>query len=251
MTADDARTAEIATALSTVRERLAAAAGAVGRHDGDVELLVVTKFFPAADVARLITLGECAFGESREPEAGRKVAELATDPEVAGLLADGGIAVDMIGMLQSKKTRSVARWARAVHSVDRTKIADRLDADARAALDDGVRRGPLDVLVQVSLDGDRSRGGVVAADLPALADRVEAARSLRLRGLMTIAPVDGEPRRWMAEMAQVRAGFLRDHPDADALSAGMSGDLEAAVEFGSTCVRVGTAIMGSRPILSQ
>ncbi|GAA1482901.1 YggS family pyridoxal phosphate-dependent enzyme [Gordonia sinesedis] len=251
MTASDARTAELATRLEQVRGRLDAATAAADRPRGDVDLLVVTKFFPADDVARLIALGETQFGESREPEASRKVAALHADADLDARFSAGALAVDMIGSVQTKKAKTVARWARSVHSVDREKLADRLGAEARTALDTGDRHLPLGVFLQVSLDGDVSRGGVVEDGLEALAERVAADDALRLRGLMTIAPLDGEPERWMAEMARIRESFLAHHPDATELSAGMSGDLESAVAHGSTCVRVGTAIMGPRPILSQ
>lgn len=251
MTAGDARTADLATRLEQVRGRLDAATAAAGRPPGDVDLLVVTKFFPAGDVQRLIALGETQFGESREPEASRKVAALRGAADLDARFASGEIAVDMIGSVQTKKAKTVARWARSVHSVDRDKLAGRLGAEARTALETGDRQAPLGVFLQVSLDGDISRGGVVEAELAALAERVAGDDALRLRGLMTIAPLDGEPERWMAEMARIREGFLAQHPEAVELSAGMSGDLESAVAHGSTCVRVGTAIMGPRPILSQ
>ncbi|WP_238423530.1 YggS family pyridoxal phosphate-dependent enzyme [Gordonia sp. 'Campus'] len=245
----DARTAELADRLAGVRRRLDAAVDAAGRPAGSCELLVVTKFFPADDVRRLLDLGERAFGESREPEAGRKVGEV-----LAGWAPPepGDVPVfDMIGGVQSKKARSIARWARAVHSVDRPKIVDSLDRAAAAARDEGERVSPLDVLLQVSLDGDPERGGVVERDLPSLADQVVAAGSLRLCGLMVIAPLHGDADRWMAESARIHQEFRSRHPEAVVLSAGMSGDLEAAVAAGSTCVRVGTAIMGDRPLLSQ
>ncbi|MGC4934974.1 YggS family pyridoxal phosphate-dependent enzyme [Gordonia sp. DT30] len=242
---NDRRTAELAGRLAAVRESLDAAVAAADREPGDVELLVVTKFFPAADVARLIELGEREFGESREPEASRKIAELG---ELAG---QSGAVFDMIGSVQTKKAKTVAQWARSVHSVDRDKIVDQLATGAQAALDGHLRSEPLGVFCQVSLDGDPTRGGVLETELPALADRVEAAASLRLLGLMVIAPLQADPRQAMTETARVREVFLRDHPKAGQLSAGMSSDMVIAVEYGSTCVRVGTAIMGSRPILSH
>ncbi|WLP90406.1 YggS family pyridoxal phosphate-dependent enzyme [Gordonia sp. NB41Y] len=241
----DARTTELAQRLGAVRDRLAAAVDAAGRAPGDVELLVVTKFFPAGDVSRLIGLGEREFGESREPEASRKIAEIADE------VTASGAAFDMIGTVQTKKARTVARWARSVHSVDRDRLVDALARSASAALEAGERSDPLGVFVQVSLDGDPERGGVVEEALPVLAEQVAGSAGLRLRGLMAITPLSGEPQHWMAELARIRAGFLERYPEADGLSAGMSGDMELAVEYGSTCVRVGTAIMGSRPILSQ
>ncbi|MGV9710191.1 YggS family pyridoxal phosphate-dependent enzyme [Gordonia sp. NPDC003424] len=243
----DARTRELAQALSAVRHRLDDAVAAAGRTPGEVELLVVTKFFPAADVARLIGLGERAFGESREPEASRKIAELAAD----GIVAESGAVFDMIGSVQSKKAKTVATWARTVHSVDRDKVVDALSRGAVAARDDGARTDDVGVLLQVSLDGDPTRGGVEETDLGALAEHVAQSPGLHLRGLMVIAPLDGSAERWMVRTAQVRERFLTDHPGARELSAGMSDDLEFAVAHGSTCVRVGTAIMGPRPLISQ
>ncbi|MGV9672200.1 MULTISPECIES: YggS family pyridoxal phosphate-dependent enzyme [unclassified Gordonia (in: high G+C Gram-positive bacteria)] len=241
----DPRADELAGRLAAVRERLDAAVAAAGRPVGDVELLVVTKFFPASDVMRLIELGERAFGESREPEASRKIAEL------GDAVPTRRAVFDMIGSVQTKKAKTVARWARSVHSVDRDKLVGHLGRAAEQALDEHVRDVPLGVFAQVSLDGDPTRGGVEIADLPALAETIAAEPSLRLRGLMVITPVDGSHRQWMERMSEVREGFLADHPQAGELSAGMSGDMEIAIEYGSTCVRVGTAIMGSRPILSQ
>lgn len=245
----DARTAELSERLQAVRDRLDAALAAADRPAGSCTLLVVTKFFPADDVRRLLSLGVREFGESREPEAGRKVAEVLADWHPAD--PGDAPAFDMIGTVQSKKARSIARWARTVHSVDRPKVADALERAARAALDEGERTDPLGVLLQVSLDGDPQRGGVVEAELSALADRICAADALSLRGLMVIAPLHGEPEHWMAETARIHTAFRDRYPEAAELSAGMSGDMEIAVAAGSTCVRVGTAIMGERPLLSQ
>ncbi|MGV9826224.1 YggS family pyridoxal phosphate-dependent enzyme [Gordonia sp. NPDC003429] len=247
---DDPRTAELSQHLATVHERLAAAVAAAGRRPDDVELLVVTKFFPADDVARLISLGERAFGESREPEASRKIAALRAG-DASGPIAAGDVSFDMIGSVQTKKARSVARWARSVHSVDREKLVEHLARAADAARAEGARTEPLGVNLQVSLDGDPTRGGALESELPALADRVMASDSLRLSGLMVIAPVDGSADRWMARAQLVHQAFVAHYPQATTLSAGMSGDLEAAVAHGSTCVRVGTAILGQRPLVSQ
>ncbi|MEO9327604.1 YggS family pyridoxal phosphate-dependent enzyme [Gordonia aurantiaca] len=245
----DPRTAELSERLNAVRTRLDAALEAAGRPAGSCALLVVTKFFPADDVRRLLSLGVREFGESREPEAGRKVAEVLSDwaPDDPADIP----VFDMIGTVQSKKARSIARWARMVHSVDRPKVAEALGRAARTALDEGERTEPLGVLLQVSLDGDPQRGGLVEAGLEALADRICADDALRLRGLMVIAPLHGEPGHWMDETARIHSAFRERYPDAVELSAGMSGDMEIAVAAGSTCVRVGTAIMGERPLLSQ
>jgi hypothetical protein len=129
-----------------------------------------------------------------------------------------------------------------VHSVDRGKLARAL-ADAVAAVD---RDQPLDVFVQVSLDGDPARGGAAAAELAELADTVAARRELRLRGVMAVPPVNWEPAAAFEQLAQLSTRLRADHPDAAAISAGMSDDLEAALAHGSTHVRVGTALLGRR-----
>ncbi|GAB2644187.1 YggS family pyridoxal phosphate-dependent enzyme [Gordonia jinhuaensis] len=254
----DARTVQLRDNLAAAHARLERACRDADRDPAEVELLVVTKFFPADDVSRLIGLGAHAFGESREPEAGRKVAAVRaalhldnpdTDSPTGGV-TDTAPVFDMIGTLQRNKAKSVAQWARRVHSVDSARLADALDTAAASALDSGARSAVLDVLLQVSLDGDISRGGALIEDLPSLADAVDEADALALRGLMVIAPLRVDADEAMANAAQVRERFLADHPGATVFSAGMSGDLEAAVRHGSTCVRVGTAIMGSRPIRS-
>lgn len=237
----DGRTAELATNLATLNKRIGAACHAAGRDPDEVRLLPVTKFFPATDIAILHRLGCREFGESREQEATAKVAELATLPEVRW---------HMIGRLQRNKARIVARWAHTVHSVDSERLATALDTAAQAALDAGERGEPVRVLVQVSLDTDPGRGGVAPEDLVALTDRVAAAAGLQLAGLMAIPPLDATPEDAFARLASLHEVVRANHPDATELSAGMSGDLESAIEHGSTCVRVGTALMGARPITS-
>lgn len=242
---DDPRRDELAAALTAARERVARAEAAAGRAPGSARLMVVTKFFPADDLVRLVELGADEFGESREPEAGRKVAQVRAD--LPGAVFD----VDMIGSLQRKKAKTVARWARRVQSVDSPELTEALASAAAKALDAGERTAPLGVLLQLSLDGDPDRGGVVEADLPALAERVAAHEGvLRLDGLMVIAPLHGEADAHLARAAEGAARFRAEHPGATELSSGMSSDLEKAIAHGSTCVRVGTAIMGARPITS-
>jgi len=146
-----------------------------------------------------------------------------------------------VGRLQSRKSRSVASYAHAVHSVDRPELVEQLAVGvARAG------RGRLDVFVQVSLDGDPSRGGVLPDRVVELADAVAARSELRLRGVMAVAPMAADPRAAFADLAAAAARLRAAHPDADAISAGMSADLEAAVAHGSTHVRVGSALLGRR-----
>ncbi|AFM17907.1 pyridoxal phosphate enzyme, YggS family [Mycolicibacterium chubuense NBB4] len=242
-----AREAELGEALARVRDRLARAAEAAGRDAGDIELLPVTKFFPAGDVVALHRLGCEAFGESRDQEATQKVAAVA---EVAGCER---IRWHMVGRIQRNKARSIAEWAYAAHSVDSAKVVAALDRGALDALARGARAAPLRVYVQVSLDGDESRGGVdvAAADrLDELCSAVEAAQGLQFVGLMAVPPREADPDAAFGRLQQELARVQQHYRQRLDLSAGMSRDLEAAVKHGSTCVRVGTALLGSRPLTS-
>jgi pyridoxal phosphate enzyme (YggS family) len=223
---------EVAANLDAVRRRIAAACDAADRAD-DVSLVVVTKFFPASDVRLLAEMGVTDVGENRHQEAEAKAAEC----------ADLGLRWHFIGGLQSNKAAAVASYADVVESLDRPKLVGPLARGAQA------RGQDLDVLLQVSLDppGSDNRSGVAPADLADLARRVEEADMLRLRGLMAVAPLGEDPDAAFARLADVRESFLGDHPGATALSAGMSGDLEAAIRHGATHVRVGSAVLGERP----
>jgi pyridoxal phosphate enzyme (YggS family) len=225
---------EIAAGLDAVRRRIAAASGEAGRDPGGVTLTVVTKFFPASDVRILVDLGVTDVGENRHQEAAAKAAECADLP----------VRWHFIGGLQSNKAAAVAGYSDVVESVDRTKLVSGL---ARGAAGRGE---PLDVLLQVSLDPPtegHGRSGAEAGDLDDLAERVADQDALRLRGLMAVAPLGADPEEAFGRLAGIAAGFRRDHPDATWLSAGMSGDLEAAISHGATHVRVGSAVLGSRP----
>lgn len=224
---------QIAAGLDTVRRRIAAAADAAGRDPDEITLVAVTKFFPAGDVRILADLGVTDVGENRHPEAGDKRAECSDVP----------VRWHFIGGLQSNKAAVVGSYADVVESVDRGKLVAGLDRGAHE------QSHEVDVLLQVSLDppGRAGRSGADPADLAALAGTVAAAGRLRLRGLMAVAPLDEDPRDAFARLAAIRADFVGEHPDATWLSAGMSGDLEAAIEAGATHVRVGSAILGARP----
>ncbi len=240
------RERQLARALTAVRTRVDNAAAAAGRNAREIELLPVTKFFPATDVAILSRLGCRSFGESREQEAAAK------SVEVANLIGDS-VRWHMVGKIQRNKTRSIARWAYAAHSVDSTRVAAALDRAVAAELDAGDRDEPLRVYVQVSLDGDPSRGGVDVRS-PELVDEVcgavGAASALKLVGLMGMPPLDADPADAFARLAAEHRRVRQTHPRATGLSAGMSADLEIAVKHGSTCVRVGTALLGPRPLTS-
>ncbi|QFZ22574.1 YggS family pyridoxal phosphate-dependent enzyme [Saccharothrix syringae] len=229
------RREELALSLAEVRERVAGACAAAGRSVDEVGLLAVTKTFPAEDVALLHDLGLTEFAENRDQEASRKVREFAE------LRPGARVRWHMVGSLQRNKARSVLGWADRVDTVDSTRLADAL---AKAAT------RPVDVLVQVSIDGDAARGGYPIGDLPRLADYVARSDELVLRGVMTVAPLGMSPEQAFAALYQAVTRLRDDHPDATVISAGMSGDLEDAIAHGSTCVRVGTALLGSRRLAS-
>jgi PLP dependent protein len=241
----EGRRDELAAALARVRGRIAAACAAVGRDPARVRLLPVTKTFPACDVALLADLGLLDAAEARASEAATKVAEvIALRPAVE-------MRWHMVGRLQRNKARSVAQWAVQVQSVDSARLVEALDRATCAAREAGQRRAALGVLVQASLDGDPARGGCPLPQLEALADRVAATSQLRLEGVMGIAPLGVDPGAAFAQLDAAAQRLRRAHPGAVELSAGMSGDLEQAIAHGSTCVRVGTALLGDRPLISR
>jgi PLP dependent protein len=247
------RESELTHALAGVRSRLAAAAQAAGRNVGEIELLPVTKFFPATDIAILSRLGCRAVGESREQEARAKIAELARlcakSPRVEGR----DMQWHMVGRIQRNKARSLAGWAHTAHSVDSRQVVTALDRAVVAAMSEGRREHPLRVYVQASLDGDVSRGGVdvnAPGALDQLCAQVQESRGLALVGLMGIPPLDWDPEQAFDRLQSEHRRVLQSHPNAVGLSAGMSGDLEIAVKHGSTCVRVGTALLGPRRLRS-
>lgn len=227
------RRQELADGLERVRARIDAACTHAGRSVEEVTLVVVTKFFPASDVRLLAELGVRHVGENRHQEAEAKAAEL----------GDLDLAWHYIGGLQSNKAAAVARYADAVHSLDRAKLVTGLSRGARE------RGRDLDVLVQVSLDPPDAEGraGAEPAEVPALVERVQQADGLRLRGVMAVAPLGADPDPAFARLAEVAADVRRLEPAADWVSAGMSGDLEHAVRHGATHLRVGSAVLGPRP----
>lgn len=230
-----ARGDELRAGLVAVRERMDRACEAAGRARDEVNLVVVTKYFPASDVRLLADLGVTDVGENRHQEAEQKAHEC----------ADLDLRWHFIGGLQSNKAAAVAAYAHVVESVDRPKLVAPLSRGAAG------RPEPVDVLLQVSLDppGASHRAGADPGALAALSDAVAAADHLRLAGLMAVAPLGEDPGVAFARLAEVRRSVLSDHPEATVLSAGMSGDLEQAIAHGATHVRVGSAILGPRPVI--
>jgi hypothetical protein len=238
------RRAEIGSALEDVRTRITTACRAAGRSPEAVRLIAVTKTFPAEDAALLTDVGVTDLGENREQEAGPKVAELRE------LRPDAAVRWHMLGRLQRNKARAVARWAAEVQSVDSDRLVDALQKAVGTAREAGERTAPLDVLVQVSIDGDPARGGAPLDTLAPLADHVARSSELRLRGLMAVAPLSMTPEAAFERLAGAFERLREDHPEATELSAGMTGDLEIAITHGATCVRVGTALLGTRGLAS-
>jgi pyridoxal phosphate enzyme (YggS family) len=233
----DARHQELSTNLHKVQVRIAAACRDAGRPPRDVALIVVTKFFPASDVEWLCQLGVTDIGESRDQEASVKVAALPSRIRER-------LQVHFVGQLQSNKVPSLVTYADTVHSVDRGKLVGALERAANAAGRD------LDVLIQVSLNAafaGQGRGGMPPDGVAELAEQVAATQRLTLRGIMAVAPIGADPAEAFAHLAAVAQGVRSDHPAATWISAGMSADLEAAVANGATHLRVGSAILGSRP----
>ncbi len=235
MTPGPDRRAELAAGLAAVRARIATACADAGRDPHDVTLVVVTKFFPVSDVRLLAELGVTHVGENRDQEASVKLA----DPLLHGL----DLTRHFIGQLQTNKAAAVVAYADVVHTADRPRLVRALGTAAGRT-----GRRPT-VLVQVSLDGAPGRGGAPADEVVALADAVADQPDLRLGGVMAVAPLGADPDEAFARLRVIADEVRAAHPSAGWVSAGMSGDLEAAIRHGATHLRVGSAILGMRPAL--
>jgi len=214
---------EIAQSLHEVKERIQSAAKSVNRDPNEISLIVVTKTFPISDIEILRDLGESNFGENRDQEAGPKAQTIPATWHFQG-------------QIQSNKIKSICEWADVIHSISSEKEILKFAQ--------GPRRHQ--VFLQVSLDGQVGRGGASPADLTQLADLVNQSNNLELLGLMAVAPLGVEPDKAFADLAQINQGFEGQFPNSKYLSAGMSGDFEAAIKHGATHIRVGSSILGSR-----
>ena len=217
------RKAEIARNLQEVKERIIGAAKSVNRDPNEIELIVVTKTFPISDIEILRDLGETNFGENRDQEAGPKAEIISATWHFQG-------------QIQSNKIKSICQWADVIHSISSEKEILKFAQSERKH----------QVFLQVSLDGQVGRGGANPADLAQLADLVNESNNLELLGLMAVAPLGVEPMKAFADLAQINQGFAGQFPNSKFLSAGMSGDFEAAIKNGATHIRVGSSILGSR-----
>lgn len=231
----------IASNLQTVRTRIAQACNAAGRAPDAVALLAVSKTFDAQAVREAALAGQDGFGENYIQEAVEKIAQ------VAAMELPRRLQWHCIGPVQSNKTRLVAEHFDWVHTVDRLKIAERLSAQRPEYL------APLNVCIQVNVDGGATKSGATPEEVLALALAVARLPQLRLRGVMSIPDPAPDFDAQCAVHRRVRAVFDSIAASAapglehfDTLSLGMTGDLEAAIVAGSTMVRVGSGIFGAR-----
>jgi len=226
------RRSELAGRLSAVRARIAAACHAAGRAGDEVTLIAVTKTRPVSDIRLLYELGVPDIGENKDQEAAQKAAEAAA----LGL----DLTWHFVGQLQTNKAASVVSYAQVIHSVDRLRLVRALASRARAA------GRAVTCLVQVSLDGDPARGGAVGPQVAAVADAVAGEDGLILGGVMAVAPLEMRAEAAFGKLRGAADEVRSAHPGAVMISAGMSDDLEPAIEAGATHVRVGTALLGGR-----
>ena len=224
--------------LQAVRQRIERAAAGCGRSASEISLLAVSKAARAADIEAALAAGQTEFGESYAQEAVIKITRLAAFD----------IAWHFIGPIQSNKTRAISEHFDWVHSVDREKIAVRLNESRPAHL------APLDVCIQVNVSAEHSKSGVLPGQEQQLAETISGLPRLRLRGLMTIPEPTPDAllqRSRYAALRELKEGLNSSGYALDTLSMGMSDDLESAIAEGATIVRVGTAIFGRRETLSQ
>jgi uncharacterized pyridoxal phosphate-containing UPF0001 family protein len=208
------RRTEIAERLLDVQERIAVAAKKAQREPADITLIAVTKTFPISDIEILSELGVQEFGENRDGDAAPKAAAVAGKWHFQG-------------QIQSNKLKSICSWA---HFEVIEKFATH----------------PLEIFLQVNLDGLAERGGAAIESLYPLASIIQAHPLHRLAGLMAVAPLGIDPEIAFGNLHEIQRGFLRDFPSAKSLSAGMSQDFEIAISHGATHLRIGSQIMGSR-----
>jgi PLP dependent protein len=224
----------IADNLSRLHDQIADACRRANRSAGDVALMAVSKVHPVEAILEAYAAGHRLFGENRVQEFQEKSPHLAalTDPEF-----------HLIGPLQSNKTTRAAELFHSIDAVDSLKIAERLNTAATAL------KKKLPILVEVKLSHEDSKHGLAPTDLPALLAAIEHLDAIEAVGLMTIPPwsLDPEPARpYFRELRRLRDESQKLHPQLTQLSMGMSNDFTVAIEEGSTCVRVGTAIFGKR-----
>lgn len=231
----------INAALASVQSVINESVTAAERPEGCVQLLAVSKKKPLAAIEEAWAAGQRSFGENYVDEALEKI--VSWQSQHPDLQPEQHVEWHFIGAIQSRKAASIATHFDWVHSVDRLKVAQKLSQHRPDTTT------PLSVCIQVNLDNESSKSGVMATEVAELATQIALLPNLTLRGLMSIpAPRTdlSEQRAAFRELATLQASLKNDHPTLDTLSMGMSGDLDAAILEGSTMVRVGTAIFGAR-----
>lgn len=214
-----------------VRQRVSQAAVESGRPASEIELIVVSKNHPASLVQELYSLGQRAFGENRDQEAATKARETSDLPDLEW---------HFIGQLQSNKVKSVLQYAKYIHSIDRPSLVASLAKELAKS------KGKIKGFIQLNLTDDPGRGGIQPEALAAFADELANVPGIELQGVMGVAALDRDPRMDFEIIARCSARLQIDHPGAKFISAGMSHDYQAAIEFGATHLRIGTAITGNR-----
>lgn len=231
---------ELAANLVSVEQRIASACASAGRSRDEISLIVVTKTYPASDVGLLAELGVTDVGENRHPEAQLKLeALLAMEANPSKTLP----RCHFVGGLQTNKANAVTRYADVIHSVDRLKLVKALDRGAASA------GRSVTCLVQVGLSEGAGRSGATPADVPAIAEAIDAAEHLILGGVMAVAPLGVDAKTAFDELRSVSLAVRGKFPHASMISAGMSGDLEQAIQAGATHLRIGRSVLGERPLL--
>jgi pyridoxal phosphate enzyme (YggS family) len=228
------RKSQILENLKLVKERIKSAAISANRDPDDINLIAVTKNFPIPDLLTLYDAGVRDFGENRDQEAREKVAQLPSD-----------INWHFQGQIQSNKLKSITQWATYIHSVDQFRYAKMI-----SDFTEGANRS---IFIQISLDNppnadqeSQTRGGVNPDTLLQLADEISQLPKVDLLGVMAVAPLNGSVTEAFSRIAQFSSTLIKTHPQAKALSIGMSGDFEEGIKHGATHLRIGTSILGNR-----
>jgi pyridoxal phosphate enzyme (YggS family) len=219
------RREELSANLNAVKSRISVAAQSAGRSAEEITLIVVTKTFPASDAQILYELGVRDFGENRDQEASVKSTELPDD-----------CRWHFQGQIQSNKLKSIANWADVLHSIDDIAHANKLNSLVTSK----------DIFIQVSLDNQPNRGGVLPDLIPDFLEEISAFSNLKIRGLMAVAPLEEEPVIAFQRLKALSDRVVKMQPKAHEISAGMSNDFEAAISQGATHIRIGSQILGVR-----
>jgi len=225
---------ELGQRYQAIVDSIATAATSANRDPKQITLVVVTKNHSHQLVHDLLALGARDFGENRDQEAGPKAKQIAAE-------SNERFNWHFIGQLQTNKVKSVLEYADFLHSLDRTSLLDELQKRTAE------RKNPLKVFVQVNMTDDLERGGVNPTDLMPFAERVLSSPGLELVGLMGVGGLEVAPEREFERLAQLSQELQVIAPEANRLSMGMSGDFDAAIAYGATHLRIGTAITGNRP----